>query len=611
MRATMFKPSVQPTVSAAPSRAHERHVVQLYTDNGFLIDVVSRFIGGMIAVGDSALVIATSSHQQGLAKRLSERGLDMEKAAAQGRYITMDAKETLDGLMVDGAVDESRFTEVIGGVLTRMRGACGGKDSRIAVFGEMVALLWAEGKPQEALRVEQLWNGLSPEHTFALLCAYPLSVFSDGHHIEPFLRICEQHTGVIPSEAYLASGADEDRLRDIARLEQKNQVLERELALRDSEAKFRLLVEAVRDYAIFMLDPEGNVTSWNLGAERIKGYESTDILGEHFSRFYCDQDVRNGKPEMELEEAKKTGRFEDEGWRLRKDGSRFWANVVITAVRDQGGTLLGFAKVTRDITDKMEAQRALQSEVEERRQAELQLQHSQKSLRQLSLHLLRTQDEERRRIGRDLHDSLGQYLAVLKIKLDTLARHLEAKRDEAAQDLSSQCLILTEDSIRELRTVSYLLYPPMLEEMGLKSAIPWYLDGFAARSGIRTTFEIQADVGRLPRDSELALFRVLQESLTNVHRHSGSETARVRLLYRDEMCMLEIEDEGKGMPPQLMEQSGEDWMGALGVGLRGMNERMSQLGGRLEVFAKKDRGTIVRAFVPAFESPITDIASTA
>ena len=279
---------------------------------------------------------------------------------------------------------------------------------------------------------------------------------------------------------------------------------------------------------------------------------------------------------------------------------------MITAIRDDAGKLLGFGKVTRDVTDRMEAHKALESEVAERRQTEKRLRDSQKSMRQLSLHLLRTQDEERRRIGRDLHDSLGQYLAVLKMKLDLLTRLVAHKDDEVLQGFN-QCLQLTQDSIKELRTVSYLLYPPMLEEMGLKSAIPWYLDGFSARSGIKTTFEVQVDVDRLPRDSELALFRILQESLTNVHRHSGSKIAHVRLLTKEDMAILEIEDEGKGMPSELLEQSGQDWIGALGVGLRGMNERLSQLGGRLEIISKED-GTIVSAAVPISESSPLSVA---
>jgi PAS domain S-box-containing protein len=596
----MSNPDVEPTSS--PERDQDGHIIQLYTDDRFLIDTLSRFIGEALAVGDGAIVVATPSHQRDLAKRLSARGLDTTKASAQGRYIVLDAGECLRSFMLDGAVGPARFHEIIGGALTQVRGKIG-HGARIAVFGEMVALLWAEGKPEEALRLEGLWNDLANIHSFSLLCAYPITGFSNGSHIEPFLRICSQHSRVLPSETYLALGEDE-RLRSIAHLQQRAHALEQELALRESEARFRLLVEAVRDYAIFMLDPEGKVRSWNLGAERIKGYTSAEIIGKHFSCFYCEEDVRNGKPQMELVSAAKEGRLEDEGWRLRKDGSKFWANVVITAIRDDTGKLIGFGKVTRDITARMETQQALQREVAERRETEIRLQDSQRSLRQLSLHLLRTQDEERRRIGRELHDSLGQYLAVLKMKLDSLAQVAKQKDQcEPASREISECLHLTEESIRELRTVSYLLYPPMLEEMGLKSAIPWYLDGFSARSGIRTTLEIQESVGRLPRDSELALFRVLQESLTNVHRHSGSKTAHVRLLTRDGMGVLQIEDDGKGMPADLLEQSGQDWMGALGVGLRGMNERMQQLGGRLEIIPKESRGTIVNAIIPAQSEP--------
>ncbi len=600
MSIVMYSPNIDPSLTQTPSHDHDGHVLQLYTDDGILIDVLSRFIGGALAVGDAAVVIATKSHRTELERRLSARGLDTAKAAMQGRYVIMDATETLPKFMVNGSVDETRFNDIIGGVLTQVRSAIDDKQCHVAVFGELVALLWAGGKPQEAIRVEQLWNNLAKSHPFSLLCAYPITAFNNDRHVEPFLKMCGQHSGVVPSESYLGLSSEAERLRSIAYLQQKAQVLETELALRQSEERFRLLVEGVQDYAIFMLDTDGNISSWNVGAERIKGYRAEEIVGRHFSCFYPEEDVRSGKPQWELVTAAKEGRFEDEGWRLRKDGSRFWANVIITAMKDATGTLLGFAKVTRDFTERMQTQWALQKEVAERRDAQRQLHNSEKSLRQLSLHLLRTQDEERRRIGRDLHDSLGQYLAVLKMKLDSAASLIGKKADEAAQDVA-QCIRLTEDSIKEVRTVSYLLYPPMLEEMGLPSAIPWYLDGFSARSGITATFEVQADFGRFPRDSELALFRVLQESLTNVHRHSGSQTAHVRLLMKEGMGVLEIEDKGKGISSQLLEKSGEDWMGALGVGVRGMNERMRQLGGKLELVSNES-GTTVSAMVPAGES---------
>src|SRR5438552_178320 len=573
------------------------HAVQLYSDDAFLLEILTGFIGGALSAGDGALVVATRAHADSLEQRLRQRGLDTGMAIRQGRYIVLDARELLPRFMVNDSVDERRFTEVIRTALTQIRDAGPQANRRIAVFGELVALLWAEGKMQEAIRVEKLWNKLAEEHRFFLLCAYPVTGFSDEKDIQPFLEMCRQHSDVVPNENKLTSSSEEASLRSLAQLQLKAQMLEKDQALPRSEQRCELIVEAVRDYAIFMLDPEGHVATWNRGAERIKGYKASDIIGSHFSRFYPEEDLRAGKPQWELKVAAKEGRFEDEGWRVRKDGSRFWANVIITAVHDETGKLIGFGKVTRDSTERMQAQRALQREIAEKQQAEMRLRESEKSLRDLSLHLLRTQDEERRRIGRDLHDSLGQSLAVLKMKLDSLVSVVGKRTDDEAADDVAQCIRLTEDSIKELRTVSYLLYPPMLEEMGLKSAIPWYLDGFSARSGIKTSFEVETDFGRLPRESELALFRVLRESLTNVHRHSGSQVAHIRLLMRQRMCALEIEDKGKGISPHLLEQSGQDWIGALGVGLRGMNERLRQLGGKLEL-SSSENGTTVVASVP-------------
>jgi PAS domain S-box-containing protein len=597
MSAALPEPGFHLISSMAQTPRHDRadHVVQLYTDDVFLIEVLSRFIGGAIAMGDAAVVVATKAHHEGLARKLSAQGLDTAKAIKQGRYVLLDAGDTLPKFMADGSVDETRFIDLIGGALTSVRNAGNRKDSRIAVFGELVALLWAEGKPHEAIRVEQLWNDLAEKHSFSLLCAYPITGFSNERHIEPFLKMCGEHSGVVPSESYLGLGSDQERLRSIAHLQQRAHALEKELELRQSEERFRLLVEAVQDYAIFMLDPQGNVSSWNKGAERLKGYQASEIIGRHFSCFYPEEELRNGKPQWELTVAAKDGRFEDEGWRLRKDGSRFWANVIITAVRDESGQLLGFGKVTRDFTERMETQRALEREIVERKEAELRLHDSEKSLRDLSIHLLRSQDEERRRIGRDLHDSLGQYLAVLKMKLDLLAS--KERQKEIAQELG-QCVSLAEDSIKEVRTISHLLYPPMLEETGLTAAIPWFLDGFSSRSGIETTFEVDPDFCRLPREVELAMFRVLQEGLTNVHRHSGSQTAHVRLLSKDGTSTLEVADEGKGVPLGILNDAGPDWTRALGVGLRGMNERMRQLGGTLHL-SSSERGTTVRVSVPS------------
>ena len=373
--------------------------------------------------------------------------------------------------------------------------------------------------------------------------------------------------------------------------------------LRQSERNFRLLIEEVRDYAIFMLDPEGHVSSWNLGAQQLKGYTEKEIVDAHFSVFYPEADRKAGKPRRMLDSAVQAGRAEDEGWRVRKDGSMFWANVVITALHDDNGKHIGFAKVTRDVTEKMRAHLELQrsneelaKEITERVKAQKQLEQSEQALRSLSRHLLRTQDEERRRIGRDLHDSVGQYLAVLKMSMDS-AKSLLQPGNQPALDVLDQSAELVSECIKEVRTIAYLLYPPMLEETGLRSAIQWYLEGFAKRSGIETSIDIPSDFGRLPRDVELALFRVLQESLTNVHRHSGSPVAQIRLSMSNGNVNLEIKDRGKGIPAEVLAEAGQDSIGALGVGLRGMSERMRQLGGKVQLQSTSN-GTTVLATAP-------------
>jgi PAS domain S-box-containing protein len=570
------------------SPEYDGHVVQFYTDDSFLFDVLASYLGAAVAMGDAAVIIATEAHRVGLEQRLQARGIDISGAVMQGRFLHFDARATLHEFLVNGKVDEELFATRMDDILRQARRATLNEGSRIAVFGEMVALLWADGKPEEAVKLEQFWNKLAERYFFNLVCGYPITGFDRERHIQPFLQICSQHSSVIPSESYIGLEGEDERLRRVASLQQRTQVLEKELALRVSEQQLRLLVEAVQDYAIFMLDTEGYVQSWNTGAERIKGYKAAEIIGKHFSVFYPEQELKNRKPWWELELAAKDGRFEDEGWRVRKDGSRFWANVIITAVRDHNGNLVGFGKVTRDFTERMRSQAALQKEVADRREAE-------QRLRELSLHLLRTQDEERKRIGRDLHDSLGQYLVALKMKLDVLAR---TSKDE---EKISECIRLVKDSIKEVRTISYLLYPPMLEESGLHSAIQWYVDGFTERSGLRTTLELDPRLSRLPRDIELALFRVLQEALTNVHRHSGSKVAHIRLSREGETVVLEVRDKGRGIPAKLLEDS-PNGIGAVGIGLRGMKERMRELGGALELVSTA-KGTTVTATAPLGNLP--------
>lgn len=219
------------------------------------------------------------------------------------------------------------------------------------------------------------------------------------------------------------------------------------------------------------------------------------------------------------------------------------------------------------------------------------------ALRTLSARLLRVQEEERRRLARELHDSAGQTLTALKIELAELEKRLQAQ--QSAPENFAQIVSLADQALREIRTTSYLLYPPLLEESGLCSAVRWYAEGFGQRSNIRVNLFL-ASIGRLSRSCEIALFRVLQESLTNIYRHSSSETADVRLQPVDQLVILEVRDYGKGMPIGLLHQFRQ--AGGTGVGLAGMRERIREIGGQLEVISD-EAGTLIRATVPARDQP--------
>jgi signal transduction histidine kinase len=215
------------------------------------------------------------------------------------------------------------------------------------------------------------------------------------------------------------------------------------------------------------------------------------------------------------------------------------------------------------------------------------------ALRRLTISLLQSQDEERRRFGRNLHDSIGQYLTIIKMNLDVMSGTGES--DLKKPELLSQCLDAVNGCLKETRTISYLLHPPLLDEAGFESAARWYLDGFAQRGGIQATLQFPEKMDRLPRSVEVVLFRILQESLTNVHRHSGSPTVEVELEVDEKIVSLAIRDAGRGIPVHVLQQFRES--GTAGIGLAGMRERVVDLGGELRV-QSDEKGTLLMASIP-------------
>jgi len=342
------------------------------------------------------------------------------------------------------------------------------------------------------------------------------------------------------------------------------------------EDRYQMLIEAVRDYAIFMLDTTGHVASWNAGAQRIKGYSPDEIIGRHFSVFYTPEDVAAGKPARELREAATLGRVEDEGWRVRRDGSRFWANAVVSAVRDASGTLLGFAKVTRDLTE---------------RKRLASLEHANEVSTQMQI----ARENEQKRIARELHDDLGQQLTALKMGMALLEAQVSSAglREplQATRELQAQ----VDAMAASLRRIAADLRPPLLDDLGLTAALEWLVEDFSRRYGVAAHAAIAND-DDAPIDEFAAttVFRIVQEALTNVARHAQAHNVSVSFMLDAEVCTIEIVDDGIGA--SAAEQPSRQ---RRTFGLTGMRERVRQLRGTIGFHTAEGAGFRIEIQIPA------------
>lgn len=448
-------------LDAAAKKGQCEHAVLFYKDAGYLIEEVAKFIGEALRSGDPAIVVGTEEHRDGLAEMLCRRGLDVVAHTQAGRYVEVDAGSALLEFMVDGAADPERFQALVDDLFERVENMRR-RGRPVAVFGEMVALLWRAGKKEAAIGLEELWNTAFHRHAFSLLCAYPFDLFPGIQDEASFRRICDCHASIRPGEGYAHLAGAEERLREIAALQQRSVALETANASPDTA------------------------------------------------------DPSHGPEEEE-------------------------------------------------------------------------------SLRRFSSSIIRRQEEERRHVGEDLLEILGQYLSVLNMKLDSMRPSLQA-REGAAEEEFETCLHLVDESIKEVRALSYLLYPPLLEEAGLSSAIPWFLSEFTKRSGIRTELFISPGFRRLSNDADVALFRILQEALSNVQRHSGSATAEVHLRANGDSVALVVRDAGKGLPAELLHPN-HSGLARTGMGIRSMTERTRILGGRFEM-ASSEKGVTITATIP-------------
>lgn len=324
------------------------------------------------------------------------------------------------------------------------------------------------------------------------------------------------------------------------------------------ESSCRLLVEQVGLVAIVILDTAGIVRTWNQGAERILGYSASDVIGRDTAAFFTPEDAAQ-QPRNLLEQVAVAGQVEHEEWRVRKDGSRFWAEVLTTALRDSSGALRGFGMVIRDLTT--------------RKQAE-------ETLSQLSGRLLSIQDDERRRHARELHDTTSPLLTQLVSRLYPL-RASARSAGKGLQGQIEESLSLAQASSELIRLHSALLHPPQLDQSGLVPSLRWYIDAFTAKTGLLVGARLAESATAAP-EAEVALFRLAQEWLTGMLR-GGATRARLHVLLEDDvMVALHIEGVDADWPADVAAGL-RNGAGELGVTIAAMRARFKQLGGCLDV----------------------------
>jgi len=382
-----------------------------------------------------------------------------------------------------------------------------------------------------------------------------------------------QKAAQAPIQNAMSSSSEDLRLPVTPSLESEVQLAE---GLRQKTELLKLSREAV-----LVVDLSDKIAFWSDGAEQLYGWKRAEALGKSPLELLQTQLPR---PAAQIETIlRREPHWEGELKQTTRYGARISVSSRWALWRDLSGRTLGRFQLDSDITRRKNVEQ---------------------ELRVLSGRLLTIRDEERRRWARELHDSVGQLLVGITMNLSILQRQFDGAGPIDAKFLS-ESMHLTNEALQEIRTLSYLLHPPMLDEVGLASALRWFASGFSKRSQIEIDLEIPESLGRFPRDLEIAAFRIVQETLTNVHRHSGSSTAKINIWRSTNQLRLKVEDQGKGM---ILPAFGKDDRenAILGVGISGIRERVRQLGGQMQI-RSGEWGTALEVVFPLEESELNDL----
>jgi PAS domain S-box-containing protein len=400
---------------------------------------------------------------------------------------------------------------------------------------------------------------------------------------------------VIDISALKASEQKADELR--FRLDQQSRVLD-------------ITLSSISDFA-YIFDRDGRFAFVNQALLNLWGLKLDDALGKNFFDLkYPDELATRLQEQIQKVFDTREG-LTDETEYTSPTGAGGYYEYIFRPVFDRKGNVELVAGSTRDITERKRVEAevresqarlrdladSLESQVQARtRELEIRtsdvVRHSEQ-LRELSIRLMKTQDEERRRIAREMHDSAGQIIAALSMNLGHISGEIGDSEPKLAE-LVNKALALTKELDQEIRTTSYLLHPPMLDELGLRAALAWYVEGLEQRAGIEVRLTV-AEFSRLPADMELTIFRVIQECLTNIHRHSNTKTAHIKIALDSAGFVIEVRDFGQGISPQNLARIRER---AVGIGLRGMLERVRPYAGDVRIESQEGHGTTITITLP-------------
>ncbi len=597
-----------PLLTALEQLAPKGHLCSIYESPEEHLAVAIPFIRIGLDRGEKCIYIADDGTETIVREAMSAEGIDVERAIATDRLV-LETKEA--AYLKEGTFDPQwMFTFWAEATADAMRQGF----SAVRATGETEWVLHGAPGLERWIEYESRLTHTLAHHNCLALCQYnrrlfPPEVILDVIRTHPIVIyrgvVCRNMYYVPPDELLGTNQSAREVERLLTRIREREEIeytLRRQRnELQESERRFRRQLQEIRlaetalrssedrwrsvfensAIGFVLADVSGKFVEANRAFQEFVGYTTEELKTLTYVDITHPDDILRGAEVIEQLVSGTKREVQLEKRYRHKNGTFIWTRATGTMIRGSDGAPRYLLGLVEDVTDRKLAQQELDASVTQ--------------LHALAGRLMHERDDERRRIAQLLHETTAQDLAALKMHLARVSRtasHLsDVDRAALAESIS-----LAEQSMTEIRTLSYLLHPPFLDEMGLLSALRWYVAGFAERSGISVDLELPEQFDRLPRDTETALFRIVQESLINIHRHAESETARIHLRYAARTLVLEIEEWGRGIPKASLERitSGE---GVVGVGIAGMSERIERLGGRLELTSSA-RGTTVRVRVP-------------